>query len=76
MSRCYLCDYSPDTPSAFHQGLSLDRHGLTLIKDPVNPNEFICTECLDNSRSWIDIPKEDGEEELELAEDTPTLPLW
>lgn len=60
MSRCKICDYSPDTPSDFHRGLSLGAEKPRLVYQKIT-KDYTCSVCL-----WepFDHKIEDGEIEV------------
>lgn len=51
--RCYCCDYSPDTPSLFHSGLSMHKTKKKITYSPKGP---ICSDCL--LESYFDTTKQ------------------
>lgn len=61
--RCHICDFSSNNLSPFYQGLSLSYSRQNRVVLDEVTGEFICTGCLENSRSWSEAAIE-GETEL------------
>lgn len=43
--RCYICDYSYNTPSEFHKGIVGDSWGRMKIKHDKERNRHVCEAC-------------------------------
>lgn len=63
--RCHICDFNPDTPSPFYQGLSLNHSTKNKVTIHTDTGKPTCTECKDSSRTWaMNIGAVEGELEL------------
>ena len=72
MSRCKICDFSPDTRSEFYTGLSLNHRPNTYLKRDPRGDGFLCSSCF----SAIGDDLKETESDDNVGFNTPALSLW
>lgn len=43
--RCSVCDFSPDTPSSYYEGLQTSKYRYTRVRRDKDTGDYLCDPC-------------------------------